>query len=125
MNNYSDEDMEKLSRAIVEAIMSSEPVRRALGKMHNVEDSLPSNFMVFMLRLDSLVDGKNGNKKGEIRLEEFSKEKPKKRKSRKPAKRLPIVDGRLLSENEKTFLDYLSKKFDQKAWLKKNKISLD
>lgn len=35
---------------------------------------------------------------------------------------LPWVDGKLLSENEMLFEEYLSQEFDEKEWLKQTKI---
>jgi len=123
MSDNSSEDMEKLSRAIVEAIMDSEDVRQALKKMQKPNDVAANNFMVFMVRLDSLSDSQN--EKNGIRLEEIPNKRPKKHRTGKKSVKPFIVDGKLITENEKFFLDYLSKNFNQKAWLEKNKLTLD
>ncbi len=39
-------------------------------------------------------------------------------------KTIPWVDGKLLSENEMLFEEYLCQEFDEKEWLKKTKIRL-
>lgn len=123
MSDNSGENMEKLSRAIVEAIMGSEDVRKALKKMQKLNDATASNFMVFMVKLDSLSDSQN--EKNGIRLEGIPGKRLKKRKTGKKSVKPFIVDGKLISENEKVFLDYISKNFDQKAWLEKNKLTLE
>ncbi len=123
MSDNSSEDMEKLSRAIVEAITGSEDVRQALKKMQKLNDAVANNFMVFMVKLDSLSDNQNG--KNGIRLEEIPGKRLKKRKAGKKSVKPFIVDGKVISENEKVFLDYISKNFDQKAWLEKNKLRLE
>lgn len=123
MSDISGEDMEKLSRAIVEAIMGSEDVRRAIKKLQKLNDAATNNFMVFMVKLDSLSDSQN--EKNGIRLEEIPTKRLKKRKAGKKSEKPFIVDGKLISESEKVFLDYISKNFDQKAWLEKNKLTLE
>ena len=37
---------------------------------------------------------------------------------------MPWVDGKLLSENEMLFEEYLSQEFDEEQWLKQSKIKL-
>lgn len=123
MPDNSSEDMEKLSRAIVEAIMDSEDVRRALKKMQKLNEAVTNNFMVFMVRLDSLSDSQN--EKNGIRLEEIPNKKLKKHRTARKSVSPFVVDGKLISQNEKFFLDYLSKNFNQKAWLEKNKLKLE
>lgn len=117
--------MEALSKAIVEAIMSSGDVKEALDKLQKLDASNINSIMVFMVRLDSLANGGEKGKKMFPIIEEPLKLKSKKRRARKSQEKPPIVDGKIISKNEQKFMDYLSLNFDQIAWLKKNKLKLD
>lgn len=117
--NPDDKEMEKLSKAIVEAILGSDDVKKALHKVQNIEFESPNSFMVFVVKLDSLADVKGKLKKADI-----TEIKPKKPKARKKKDISDVIDGRVLSKNEEKFLHYIAENFDQKDWLKKLKISL-
>ncbi len=123
-----DREMEHLSKAIVEAILGSDDVKKALEKLNTSEDTLGKNFMVFMVSLDSLNDAKRGTKSLEMGdLGEMPEEMPKPRR-RRPVKRADTpdhIDGEPLSKNEKNFRDMLSDHFDTEAWLKSLKLRLD
>ncbi len=123
-----DREMENLSKAIVEAILASEDVKKALEKLNGSEEALGKNFMVFMVSLDSLNDAKKGGKSIELaEVNEAPEELPKPRR-RRPVKQHDTpdhIDGKPLSKNEKNFHDMLSDHFDTEEWLKSLKLRLD
>ena len=125
MSDTPESDMEALSKAIVEAIMSSGDVKEALDKLQKLDAGNINSIMVFMVRLDSLAHGNEKGKKIEPLIEEPLRLKPKKRRGRKSQEKPSIVDGKIITKNEQKFMDYLSLNFDQIAWLKKNKLKLD
>ena len=129
--NDPDREMEHLSKAIVEAILGSDDVKKALEKLNTSEDTLGKNFMVFVVSLDSLNDAKKGAKNHELGdlndIGDMPEEMPKPRR-RRPVKRADTpdhIDGEPLSKNEKNFRDMLSDHFDSEAWLKSLKLRLD
>ena len=131
MNNPEGE-MENLSKAIVEAILASGDVKKALEKMQASDSNIAKSMMVFMLRLDSIAELKDRFDADPEELSEFGMEdelqKPKRRRLRKKVNlpSLPdIIDGRVVSRSEKKFLEFLADNFDQGNWLKKNGIKLD
>ncbi|MDH5542481.1 MAG: hypothetical protein OEY64_05910 [Nitrospinota bacterium] len=137
MASNPDREMEKLSRAIVEAILASDDVKKSLEKLQHVDSSTYKSLMVFMLRLDSLSDFRNKLSSDISDMDEMpdlEMEKgdeiaiPKKRKVRKSADKvfLPdIIDGRIISGSEKKFLDFLADNFDQDTWLREHGLTLD
>ena len=132
MTNNPEGEMENLSKAIVEAILASGDVKKALEKVQASDSNISKSLMVFMLRLDSIAELKDRFEGEPEELSDFGMEeelqKPKRRRLRKkgnlPA--LPdIIDGRVVSRSEKKFLEFLADNFDQGNWLKKNGIKLD
>jgi hypothetical protein len=118
-------DMENLSKAIVEAILGSDEVSQALGRVNMSVEGFGKNFMVFVVNLDSLADAK---KKEKERLDSAINEADIKPKRRRPAKKEnspDIIDGKLITENEKKFQDFLSENFDSESWLKNLKLRLE
>jgi hypothetical protein len=117
------EDMENLSRAIVEAILGSGDVKQAMEKLSMPIDGFGKNIMVFVVNLDSVSEfQKKDGKKAE------SMEEPPKPRRRKPTRKdsLPdLIDGRTVSENEKKFNDFMAENFDSGSWLKKLKLRLE
>jgi len=132
VTNNPEGEMENLSKAIVEAILASGDVKKALEKVQASDSNISKSLMVFMLRLDSIAELKDRFEGEPEELSDFGMEeelqKPKRRRLRKkgnlPA--LPdIIDGRVVSRSEKKFLEFLADNFDQGNWLKKNGIKLD
>ncbi|MBI3794071.1 MAG: hypothetical protein HY280_05005 [Nitrospinae bacterium] len=116
-------DMENLSRAIVEAILGSQDVKQAMEKLNVSVDAFGKNFMVFVVNLDAVADF---NKK-DPNIVQGPAEEPKLRK-RKTVKRdnLPdLVDGKEVSSNEEMFRDFIADRFDSDSWLKKLKLRLE
>ncbi len=117
------QDMENLSRAIVDAILRSGDVKHAMEKLNMPIDGVGKNLMVFVVNLDSVSEFQ----KNDGKIDAAAQETPKPRR-RKPSKRDPLpdlIDGRHVSENEKKFQEFVSEKFDSNAWLKKLRLRLE
>jgi hypothetical protein len=132
MMNNPEGEMENLSKAIVEAILASGDVKKALEKVQASDSNAARSLMVFMLRLDSIAEFKDRFESEPDEIGEFGLEdEPQKQKRRRLRKKndLPniseIIDGKIVSRSEKKFLDFLANNFDQVNWLKKNGIKLD
>jgi len=121
----NEREMENLSKAIVDAILSSSDVKEALEKLQKLDASTANSIMVFLVRLDSLSEISGNEVQKEKFIEEAMKLKPQKRRGRKKQASPPIIDGKIISKNEEKFLDYLSKNFDQAKWLKNNKLKIE
>ncbi len=125
MSKDNDNDMENLSKAIVEAILASEDVKQAIEKLGASDEAPSKNFMVFMVSLDSLSDMKRLG--SATQNEEMMPELPKPRR-RKPVKKTDVpelIDGHPLSPNEKKFQDFVSDKFNSESWLKALRLKLE
>ncbi len=113
-------EIEKLSKAIVEAIVRSEEVQEAMRKIIETDGVGLNAHMVMMLKLDGLVkslgliDGDDTDTPeitpldvndivGGLSLRDVNK-------------------GDELSEAELAFREYLAKTFDEDDWLKRNRL---
>lgn len=113
-NYNSEEDIEKLSKAIVDAIVGSKEVKSILSRLIEKDVMVDKGFMMLMIKIQALSEladlaEKNGKAK-----------RPSRKKSTKQ-----YIDGRELTPGEIAFLDYCAKKFDEKEWLKKAGITLE
>ena len=111
-----EKDIERLSRAITEAVMTSEKVKKIAAEIQKKDDICPESFMVLVLKLQILTDT----------LEVDVNEMPEKnrKKSRRPRKKssgmAQYIDGQQLSSKEVKFQEFASERFDAQEWLKKN-----
>lgn len=112
--NNHERKLEKLSRAITEAILRSGDVRNALLDLQKEDLIAAKSFIMLMLRMDGLAeladaiqqsDGENSAPKAQR----------KKRKSQ-------FIDGKKLSRSEVQFYEYLAQNFNETDWLKENGI---
>lgn len=117
-----DKDMEKLSRAIVNAIMKSRDVRKAISKLSETEDICSKSFMVLMLKIGNLAEAmgldvpevcEHSAAGGEEPGDTTGDEEPKPDFKH-------IVDGRRLTRAELEFKEYLASRFNEKKWLEDN-----
>lgn len=110
--NSHEKKLEKLSRAITEAILRSGDVRNALLELQKEDLIAAKSFIMLMLRMDGLaeladaIQSSEGGTAG-------SKPAAKKRRSQ-------FIDGKRLSRSELQFYEYLAKNFDETEWLKEN-----
>ena len=111
-----DRDYEKLSKAITEAVLSSEKVRKLVSDIQKKDEICPQSFMVLVLKLQSLTEGM------ETESEEPVQKAPKKTRRPKKSESEPdqFIDGERLSKKEIAFQEYINERFNAEEWLKKN-----
>ncbi|MGK7346069.1 MAG: hypothetical protein ACNS63_09705 [Candidatus Nitrospinota bacterium M3_3B_026] len=118
-----ENEMEILSKAIVDAIVRSRDVRKAIARLSGSDEIDSKSFMVLMLKVGNLAEAMGfdvppGGGDG------AAKEGTNGEAGDKPDEQVKLPDsyedGRRLSRAEKAFREYLSKVFDQDEWLRKN-----
>jgi len=116
----SEPNFENLSKAITEAVMTSDKVRKIVEEIQKEEDICPQSFMVLVLKMQVLTESL------ELNIEETDIEEdtvaPRVTKKNNP-KNTQYIDGEKLSKSELDFEEFRSKKFDSENWLKKNRLS--
>lgn len=117
-SNDSERDFEKLSRAITEAVMRSEKVRKLVEEIQKKENICPQSFMVLVLSMQSL-SGAMDNTSEESDTE---KKPPKRARKRKTPENGQYIDGRKLSKNEIAFQEFINERFDADEWFKRHGI---
>lgn len=123
-NERPEDDMEMLSKAIVDAIIKSKDVREAIRKLSDTDESYSKSFMVLMLRVQNLVEsiGVDLSKAVDPSSEEKlnpSPVKPSAAKKRNRDSFKNLVDGKIETPSELAFREFLADRFDQDEWLKK------
>ena len=115
----SEPEFEKLSKAITEAVMASEKVRRVVEEIQKKDEICPQSFMVLVLKMQVLTESL------ELEIEDSIEEKPatKKPKRKKAAKKPQYIDGQKLSQDEINFEEFRNKEFNTEDWLKDNGLS--
>ena len=115
----SEPEFEKLSKAITEAVMTSEKVRRVVEEIQKKDEICPQSFMVLVLKMQVLTESL------ELEIEDNTEEKPatKKPKRKKAAKKPQYIDGQKLSQDEINFEEFRNKEFNTEDWLKANGLS--
>ena len=126
MSNSKDpeREYERLSKAITEAVLNSEKVKKIVSDIQKREEICPQSFMVLVLKLQTLTEG------FDVEVEEGTPEKPKKKPARRTGKKKgadepQYIDGQPLSQKEIEFEEYVSKHFDTEEWLRKNGLTFD
>lgn len=118
-----ERDYEKLSKAITEAVLNSEKVKKIVADIQKREEICPQSFMVLVLKLQTLTEG------FDVEVEEGVPEKPKKKTVRRQGKKKgageQYIDGRPLSPKEIAFEEYVSKHFDTEEWLRKHGLTFE
>ena len=115
----SEPEFEKLSKAITEAVMTSEKVRRVVEEIQKKDEICPQSFMVLVLKMQVLTESL------ELEIDDNTEEKPatKKPKRKKAAKKPQYIDGQKLSQDEIDFEEFRNKEFNTENWLKDNGLS--
>jgi hypothetical protein len=116
----SEPNFEKLSKAITEAVMTSDKVRRIVEEIQKNEDICPQSFMVLVLKMQVLTESLELNIEEKDILEDTIARKVTKKKN---PKNTQYIDGEKLSKHELDFEEFRSKQFDSENWLKKNRLS--
>ena len=118
--NTAERDFEKLSRAITEAVMRSEKVRKLVEEIQKKENICPQSFMVLVLSMQSL-SGAMGNMSAQEELDP-EKKPPKRPRKKKAAENGQFIDGQKLSKNEIAFQEFINDRFDADEWFKRHGI---
>ena len=115
----SEPEFEKLSKAITEAVMTSEKVRRVVEEIQKKDEICPQSFMVLVLKMQVLTESL------ELEIDDNTEEKPatKKPKRKKAAKKPQYIDGQKLSQDEINFEEFRNKEFNTESWLKDNGLT--
>ena len=115
----SEPEFEKLSKAITEAVMTSEKVRRVVEEIQKKDEICPQSFMVLVLKMQVLTESL------ELEINDNIEEKPatKKPKRKKAAKKPQYIDGQKLSQDEINFEEFRNKEFNTEDWLKDNGLT--
>jgi len=117
--NLPDKEFEKLSKAITEAILNSKDVKKIIEEIRKRDLFTPNSLMVMVLKLESLSSLRDClNDATEDDLGNFKK--PSNKKKEKTCRQ--YIDGKELDSSEIAFHEFLVKKFNQKKWLKKNRL---
>ena len=115
----SEPEFEKLSKAITEAVMTSEKVRRVVEEIQKKDEICPQSFMVLVLKTQVLTESL------ELDINDDTVEEPatKKRKRKKASKKPQYIDGQKLSQDEIKFEEFRNKEFNTEDWLKNNGLT--
>ena len=115
----SEPEFEKLSKAVTEAVMTSEKVRRVVEEIQKKDEICPQSFMVLVLKMQVLTESL------ELEIDDNTEEKPatKKPKRKKAAKKPQYIDGQKLSQDEINFEEFRNKEFNTEDWLKDNGLT--
>lgn len=128
-NERPDDDMEMLSKAIVDAIIKSKDVREAIRKLSDTDESYSKSFMVLMLRVQNLVEsiGVDLSKAVDPSSDEKFNPAPVKPSAAKKKNNdfKNLVDGKIETPSELAFREFLADRFDQDEWLKKIGVIFD
>ncbi len=116
----SEPNFEKLSKAITEAVMTSEKVRKIVEEIQKNDDICPQSFMVLVLKMQVLTESL------ELNIEQDHVEEKRvapKGTRKKSLKKSQYIDGHKLSQHEVAFEEFRSEQFDSENWLKKNRLT--
>ena len=116
----SEPHFEKLSKAITDAVMTSEKVRKIVEEIQKTSEICPQSFMVLVLKMQVLTESLELNIERD-NIEE--KSLAPKRTRKKSPKKSQYIDGHKLSQYEVAFEEFRSKQFDSENWLKKNRLT--
>jgi hypothetical protein len=116
----SEPNFENLSKAITEAVMTSDKVRKIVEEIQKNEEICPQSFMVLVLKMQVLTESLELNIEENDTLKDTPARKVAKKKNPRNAQ---YIDGEKLSKDELDFEEFRSKKFDSENWLKKNRLS--
>jgi hypothetical protein len=118
-----ERNFEKLSKAITEAVMKSEKVRKIVTEIQKNDHICPQSFMVLVLKMDALADSDSE----QVEIEDDLSENipPQKcEEKKKPKEQVEYIDGRKLTKNEIKFQEFIKDQFDTENWLRKNGLIL-
>ena len=117
----SEPEFEKLSKAITEAVMTSEKVKKIVAAIQKNDRICPQSFMVLVLKMQVLTESL------ELEIEQEGTEKKpvaQKRGHKRTSEKPQYIDGRKLSKREVDFEEFVNGRFDSETWLKRNGLIL-
>ncbi len=117
----SEPEFEKLSKAITEAVMTSEKVKKIVAAIQKNDRICPQSFMVLVLKMQVLTESL------ELEIEQEGTEKKpvaQKRGHKRTSEKPQYIDGRRLSKREIDIEEVINGRFDSETWLKKNGLIL-
>ncbi|MDH5478962.1 MAG: hypothetical protein OEY50_11565 [Nitrospinota bacterium] len=125
-----DDNMDFLSKAIVDAITKSPDVRQAIKQLAETDEGYSRSFMVLMLKVRNLaetlgveISGGRDDFPGEDMFDlNFLDQKPEQEQQK--TDRANIVDGRKETPQEIAFREFESTRFNQEEWLRKHGLIL-
>lgn len=115
--NIPDKELEKLSKAITDAILNSKNVKKIIKEIREKDLILSNTLMVIVLKIEALSNISNNLNDVMKNLKNSSNKKEKKAIGQ-------FIDGKELKPCEIAFQEFLVEKFDTKKWLKKNGLIL-
>ena len=116
----SEPEFEKLSKAITEAVMTSDKVRKIVEEIQKKDEICPQSFMVLVLKMQVLTESLD------LKVEQSDadvKPSTKKRTRKNTTKKSQYIDGRKLSKREIDFEEFFNERFDPNQWLRKNGLT--
>ena len=120
-----ERNFEKLSKAITEAVMQSEKVRKIVMEIQENDHICPQSFMVLVLKMDALAGSGSDSDQVEIEDDLSDNIPPQKcEEKKKPKEQGQYIDGRKLTKNEIKFQEYTKDQFDTENWLRRNGLIL-
>lgn len=125
-DSHLDKAYEKLNKAIMNAIVSSEEVRTVLADFKEkdmINNLSVLNLILSLEELSDLVFSEDDSSSYELAVDESAPQKSEK-SSETQAPNPFKVDGKNLTPNEILFERFFQGKFDDSEWLKKARIKL-
>lgn len=125
-DSYMDEIYQRFNEAIMNAIVSSDDIRDLLleiGSKGYINESSVFNLFLSLEELDSYMNPKAHETESAPSAGTPAPLNPELQEDTAP-KSLLLIDGKMLSDKEREFEEYCSRKFDEGEWLKKVRIKL-
>lgn len=121
MADRSSHDLQRLSNAIINAILRSEEVKGLVYELMKKGCVRPEDVLALTLKFPT--PGIMEAQMGEMNREETTVEIQQENNSASSSGQ--YVDGKLLTENECAFYEYLADRFDVDAWLEQVRLTLN
>ena len=123
-DSYLDEIYQRFNEAIMNAIVSSEEIRDLLqevGSKGYINESSVFNLFLSLEELDSYMNPKAHEPESASSAGTPAPTEPKPSRDSAP-KPFIWIDGKKLTDKEREFEEYHSRKFDEREWLRKARL---
>lgn len=127
-DSFLDEEYENLNDAILRAIVTSKEVQDILGRLEkegNVNDKAVLNLFLSLDELYQMINEKTTKPetyKLEPETSKASQEQSGTLADKTAIKDNDIIDGKILTLNEKLFQKFSQGKFNEEDWMKKARV---